>query len=103
VATKRAPSSLARLAEIYARAGERERARQLLKELIGMAGHRYVSPGAVAQVYGALNEKELALEWLEKAYEERSNHIAYLLVDSVHDPLRADSRFRDLLRRAGLE
>ena len=102
-ATNRAPSSLARLAEIYAQAGEPERARQVLKELIGMTGHRYVSPGAVAQVYSALKEKELAFEWLEKAYEERSNHIAYLAVDSVHDPLRTDNRFRDLLRRTGLQ
>lgn len=102
-ATKRAPSSLARLAEIYAMAGERERARQLLEELLGMTGHRYVSAGAVAQVYSALNEKDLALEWLEKAFEERSNHIAYLAIDSVHDPLRTDPRFRDLLRRAGLQ
>jgi serine/threonine protein kinase/TolB-like protein/Tfp pilus assembly protein PilF len=102
-ATNRAPSTLARLAEICAQAGDRERARQLLEEIIGMTGHRYVSPGAVAQVYSALNEKELALEWLERAYEERSNHIAYLAVDSVHDPLRTDHRFRDLLRRTGLE
>lgn len=40
-----------------------------------------------------------ALEWLEKAYEDREPRMAYLKVDPIFDPLRSDPRFRDLLRR----
>ena len=48
-------------------------------------------------------EKEQALAWLEKAYEDRSGWLAlWLKVDPKFDGLRADERFRDLLRRVGL-
>jgi hypothetical protein len=39
---------------------------------------------------------------LETAYQERSYYLAYLKVSPTADPLRADPRFDDLLRRIGL-
>jgi len=42
------------------------------------------------------------LSWLEKAYEERFNRLAYLRREPVWDTLRPDPRFTDLLRRIGL-
>jgi hypothetical protein len=42
------------------------------------------------------------MEWLEKAYQERSDFLNILKVDPVFDGLRADWRFQDLLRRIGL-
>ena len=47
-------------------------------------------------------EKEEALRWLEKAFEERPNWIPWLKVDPALDPLRSDPRFGALLRRMGL-
>jgi hypothetical protein len=41
-------------------------------------------------------------EWLEKAYQERANLMAYLKVTPVVDSLRSDPRFDNLLRRMGL-
>ena len=43
-----------------------------------------------------------AFLWLEKAYDERTNSLAYLKVDATWDPLRSDPRFADLVRRIGL-
>jgi tetratricopeptide (TPR) repeat protein len=43
-----------------------------------------------------------ALEWLEKAYEQRDPNLPYLSCMPVWDPLRAESRFQSLLRRIGL-
>ena len=39
---------------------------------------------------------------LEKAFQERSNYIAYLRVFPLLDPVRSDPRFADLIRRVGL-
>ena len=49
-----------------------------------------------------LGNKEQAFAWLEKAYQERSNMIAYLKVLPTVDPLRSDPRFADLVQRVGL-
>jgi hypothetical protein len=40
--------------------------------------------------------------WLEKAYAERSNYVAFLKVFPLLDPLRSDRRFNDLIQRIGL-
>jgi hypothetical protein len=42
---------------------------------------RYVPPHAVALVSAGLQEQELALDWLERAYEADDLHLAFLTVD----------------------
>jgi eukaryotic-like serine/threonine-protein kinase len=55
----------------------------------------------VAGYYAHLGEREQAIQWLEKAYEERNVPIS-LKVDPRWDGLRSDPRFADLIRRVGL-
>ncbi len=55
-----------------------------------------------AQAYARLGEKEKALEWLERDYEERKSLGTLLNVDPAFDSLRSDQRFGDLVRRMGL-
>jgi hypothetical protein len=62
----------------------------------------YLRPYILAEDYAALGEKDLALEWLQKAYEERDDWIAWIKVDPIIDGLRADPRFAALLKRVGL-
>jgi tetratricopeptide (TPR) repeat protein len=59
-------------------------------------------PYGRAEVYARLGQKDLALEWLEKAYRSRKHDLAFLNVNPQLDSLRSDSRFQDLLRRIGL-
>src|SRR6266481_1836168 len=61
----------------------------------------YVSFSRFARTYAALGEKDLALQDLEKAFAERET-MAWLNVDPEWDPIRAEPRFQDLVRRAGL-
>ncbi len=56
-----------------------------------------------AQTYASIGEKDLAFQWLERAYEERSPLLAYAKVMPNYDKLRADPRFQALLHRLGLE
>lgn len=101
--TNRSPTSLSLVAELHAKAGRRREAQELLGEVLRIAQHQYVPPGAIAGVYIRLGELDAAFKWIEKAYEERSNYIAYLAVEPGHEPLRADPRFKSLLQRAGLQ
>ncbi len=88
------------LGAAYARAGEREKARAILKEL--ETSKEYVSPGELPILYAALGEREKAFETLEKAYAAHDLQLQHLNADPGFDPLREDPRFQDLLRRVGL-
>jgi len=59
-------------------------------------------PLEVAFDYTMLGEKELAFQWLEKAYEEHGFGMTTLGLDRRFDSLHSDPRFQDLLRRVGL-
>ena len=58
-----------------------------------------VQPSSVAMIYSRLGEKEKALEWLEKAFQQRARGLVYVRVEPQLDPLRSDPRFQNLLRR----
>jgi DNA-binding winged helix-turn-helix (wHTH) protein/tetratricopeptide (TPR) repeat protein len=55
-----------------------------------------------AGIYTFLGEKDQALEWLRRAYEEHDNNLIYIKADPMYDGMRGDPRFTDLLRRLGL-
>ena len=49
-----------------------------------------------------LADKDSAMEWLEKAYEDRDVDLVTVNVEPVFDFLHSDPRFQDLLHRIGL-
>jgi tetratricopeptide (TPR) repeat protein len=90
------------LGESYALSGNRAEALTAISALKEMSKQRYVSPHCVAMIYVGLGEKDLAFEWLQKAYEARSEHLSWLKIDARVNPLRSDPRFAELMRRVGL-
>ena len=92
---------LAYLVRSYARAGKKNEARKALDELQERAKREHVAPNWMAVAYVGLGEKDQALAWLEKAYEERDENMTLLDVDPVFDSLRTEPRFAALLRRMG--
>ncbi|MGH9861972.1 MAG: protein kinase domain-containing protein [Candidatus Acidiferrales bacterium] len=96
------PAYLAELANAYGVAGQREMALKVLGDLNKLAQRRYVSPYDFALVYAGLGDKEKALDWLEKAYEERDDRLPNLQVHPRLDSLRSEPRFRRLVDRLGL-
>ena len=83
-------------------AGETSDARSALTDLRKMSRSRYVPAIYFAAIYLGLGDKENTFAALEKTYQERNDRLIYLGVDPIADPLRSDSRFRDLLRRIGV-
>jgi hypothetical protein len=49
-----------------------------------------------------LDDYDHALDWLYKAYEERSINLLYLKLEPRYDPLRSNPRFQELIRGVGL-
>jgi TolB-like protein/Tfp pilus assembly protein PilF/class 3 adenylate cyclase len=83
------------LAHAYAVSGKREAARMVIDELKELSTRPYVSSYQIALIYTGLGEQDQAFEWLEKAYEERSDLLVYLKVEPRLDSLRSDPRFAD--------
>ena len=55
--------------------------------------------GAEHSAYLGLGDKEQALRWLERAYDEQDPWLFWLKTWPPLDPLRSEARFQALLRR----
>jgi len=87
---------------VLAKMGRREEALQIVEGLISASKERYVPPYAIAQVHAGLGQPDEALRWLDRGVEEHDVHLAMLPMEPKWDPLRADRRFGEVLRRCGL-
>jgi serine/threonine-protein kinase len=94
------PATQVYLGAAAARAGDRTRALAVLQRL--RSSKERGSAAELALLLTALGEREQALASLEDAYREREIQLQYLGVEPGFDPLRADPRFADLMRRVGL-
>lgn len=92
--------ALAGLAQAHAVTGNKLAMERIVKEL-GEGGHRYVSPYNVARVYGAIDDKRRALEWLERAYREHNPDLIELTREPSFRGLHSDAKFRELVERIG--
>jgi len=95
------PKSATNLAIAYAAAGQKPRARSLLREA-ATAREGYVPPYWVAVGYLYLSEKNTAFRWLERANQQNHPSMGNLKVDPMLDSIRSDPRYFDLLRKADL-
>jgi eukaryotic-like serine/threonine-protein kinase len=93
---------LAGLGHAYARAGMTHEARATLARLAEASAERHVSAYHVAAIHAALGDTVATLDWLERAYDERSPWIGYMGVDPRFDGVRSQAGFRRLVLRAGL-
>lgn len=90
--------TLTDIARIHALAGRKAEAEKALAELTSPTNKNYVSKYCVARVYAALGDKPHALEWLEKAFEDKSFYFDFIANDPQMNPLRGEKRFQDLVR-----
>ena len=97
----RSTETLTGLAQAYAASRQTDAMTIVVQELEAQTGRRYVSPYNMSRIYSAHGELELALLWLERAYDEHNPDLIELRNEPVFDPFRSDSRFTSLLGRIG--
>jgi TolB-like protein/Flp pilus assembly protein TadD len=90
----------ANLANAYALSGRKNEAEKILNDLKNQSQNGFSNAPEIALVYVGLDQKDQAMAWLEKAFEERFS--PWVLMRPAFDPLRSDPRFQNLLRRIGL-
>src|SRR5581483_4606916 len=87
------------LAAIDGYSGDGKSAKRLLDQLLSISKQRYVFPTQIAYVYLGLGEKDQALTWLERAYDEQDPALFWLQAFPCYDSLRSEPRFQALLRK----
>jgi TolB-like protein/DNA-binding winged helix-turn-helix (wHTH) protein/Tfp pilus assembly protein PilF len=93
------PLTISALAHAEALSGNHAAANKLLTQLETLSKKQYVSPFYVAIVNLGLGKNEVAMNWLEKAYNDRSNGLVFLKVEPELDPLRKNPRYVALQSR----
>lgn len=94
------PEATEALASGYAEAGYPEAMRRAAEKLAERSGGgMYIDPYVIAGLFTSAGEKDRALEWLEKAYQDRAIQMVYLNVHPAWDKVRAHPRFQNLLRK----
>jgi TolB-like protein/Tfp pilus assembly protein PilF len=94
------PSVLGLLARFYGLSGNKTEAEKILNQLKELSTQRYVAAYSFALTYLGLGDKEEALRWLEKSYQDRAGaDMGYIRVDPFLDPLRGNPRFEALAEK----
>jgi serine/threonine-protein kinase len=105
LALKQVPDNVAALTALghaQARTGKRAEAEKVIARLQELSKRQYVSPFQTAVVYAGLDERQLALDWLEKSRDERFNWLPFIKVDPVFKNLREEPRFVELEKSLNL-
>jgi serine/threonine-protein kinase len=91
------PAWLARLGTAYALANRPADARRILDQLARREG--YVPPTCPGVIHAALGDIDAALDLMDQAYDQQDVILTWAKVRHHFDPLRAEPRFQELLRR----
>jgi TolB-like protein/Tfp pilus assembly protein PilF len=98
----KAPVFTMALGHAYGVAGDRAAAMRSLAELNAMASKGYVPALFFSAIYTGVGDRDHAMEWLQKALDERTEYLIFINVEPLADPLRSDPRFQALLHKVGL-
>ncbi len=93
---------LAQLGQAYAQVGKVGQAREILRHLEELSRRQYVSPYHMAYVHTGLGEQDTAIDWLERAFEERAGAVYGIKGSFLFTSLRSHPRFTALLKKMNL-
>jgi tetratricopeptide (TPR) repeat protein len=101
--TNRSGITLGDLGYVYAASGKQTEADKLIKELEVKYEQKEALGQYIAAVYLGRGEKDKAFEWLEKDFAVRNGKLAEIRWQLQFDSIRDDARYKDLLRRMGMQ
>jgi Flp pilus assembly protein TadD len=90
---------MTQLGYALAKSGNREKAQATLEELKSLAAESYVPAYSFAMIYNGLGEKEEALNYLEKSFQEREVQMSFIKIDTRWDNLSLEPRFAEIIKQ----
>ena len=95
------PAMTMQLGYAYAMAGKAAEARKMLGALARLAHKRYVPSFYSVAIHVGLGDTQKALEYLERARQERCDYLVHLPKEPAADPIRETPEFARLVPRPG--
>jgi len=86
---------------LLARTANSAEALAILQTLESISRDRYIPPYAMALIHIGLGQADCAFDWLLRALEAHDVHLIFLTIDPKWNPMRSQSRFKDLIARCG--
>lgn len=86
----------------YAVSGKKAETIKLAEAFKAAAKKRYIPPTYFGMLFAGLGDKDKAMIWLEKAFDDRADGLTWLNVEPMLDEVRSDPRFQNLIRKIGL-
>jgi TolB-like protein/Tfp pilus assembly protein PilF len=96
-------TTLANMGVLYARMGEINKAKDIIKELNERSKREYVAPTLMSYTYFAFGDMDTGFEYLYRAFSTHDHWLTQLKFYHEFDPIRNDPRYFDLLEKLGLE
>jgi tetratricopeptide (TPR) repeat protein len=96
------PVALAGIGNIYGEQGKKREAFEVLDTLNSLTSRQFVTSYGIALVFTGMGDKDKTFDWLNKAYDERSNFLVWLHRDPRWASIRSDKRYTELARKLGL-
>jgi TolB-like protein/DNA-binding winged helix-turn-helix (wHTH) protein/lipoprotein NlpI len=91
------------MAYIYGRWGKKTEAEHAIQKMIKSNRRAKMDPSTFVVSNLGLGNKKVAMDWLEKAFAERSPFITAMKVDPIYEPLYTEARFHSILKQMNLE
>jgi len=93
------PPAAQSLAQTFAASGYKAAVAKRIEQLTQRAKQGYVSPMEFANNYARLGDKRQAIDWLKRAYDEKSPSLIRIKVEPRWDEFRSNSEFEELISR----
>jgi len=86
---------------VYAKIGQEEKAKQVLRNILSASKKRFVPPSQIAIVMCGLKQYDQALEQIEAAFLSHDNWIGWVEYTSMTDPIKNSPRYVSLMAELG--
>jgi tetratricopeptide (TPR) repeat protein len=97
------PQPSSGLATLLLRTGQSDAAAAMIDKVLAVSQKQFVSPYGIASFYAVAGATDRALDWLERAYDDRDGAMVWIKVHPRLDALRQEQRFRQLLAKMHLD
>jgi TolB-like protein/DNA-binding SARP family transcriptional activator len=91
------PQAAQSLAQTFAASGYKAAVTKRIEQLTQRAKQSYVSPMEFANNYARLGDKRQAIDWLKRAYDEKSPSLVRIKIEPRWDDYRSSAEFEELI------